>query len=527
MLKRTYGLVFGSIVALGLGACGDDADGDSSTSDTDPSTSSTSGTDTNATPGTTTMEASSSTTADTEGDTEGDTDPTTTGDGGVAQIRVIHGAPGAPAVDVYVAGTSDAAVSNLPYGDASPYLEVPAGDYAFDIRAAGADPSEDPAFTTDTLTLEDGAVVSALAAGLLGSESADDQFRVIPLVEGFEDPGAGQAAVRVVHAGSDAPTVDIDVGNDGTAELEGVDRFAESGAAGVALPADTELQIGIAVGGETVTAFTTPALPEGGELFVIATGLLGDLPRADSGFSLLAVAPDGAIGLVRQNPRVYAYHASPDAPNVDICAGEAALLADVPYGAMAPIQVPPGEYTLDIYAAGSDCMGEPAASPMTPALAAGEQYLAVATGELAPEAGDPSFQLSAFAEAFPLDSSEDDAVFRIIHSASAPTVAVGLVDEGGEMQGADLLTTSLSWPDINTRDLVVPGGDYAVGVAAAGPMPPLTPLAVFDVPAAAGFRGFVMATGALAPENDESPFELIAIVTGPGPWVALPIPVQR
>ena len=42
-------------------------------------------------------------------------------------------------------------------------------------------------------------------------------FRVIPLVEDWMDPGAGNAAVRILHASADAPTVAIDVGNDGIA----------------------------------------------------------------------------------------------------------------------------------------------------------------------------------------------------------------------------------------------------------------------------------------------------------------------
>ena len=48
-------------------------------------------------------------------------------------------------------------------------------------------------------------------------------------------------------------------------------------------PAGEALQIGIRVDGVTVTAFTTPELPEGAEITVIATGLLGKLPRERDG----------------------------------------------------------------------------------------------------------------------------------------------------------------------------------------------------------------------------------------------------
>ncbi len=516
---KTTALSMVSLLALAGCPSDDDADGTGSGTDTDPTTDSDT-TPTDTMPTDTTPTDTMPTDTDPSGvDSSSGTDDTSSG--AEAMIRVIHGSPGSPAVDVYVAGTDTAVISGLAYGEASEYLPVEAGDYAFDVRAAGASADEDPAFTTDTLTLEADAKVSALAAGLLGGGD-DDGFRVIPLVEGFEDPGAGNAAVRVVHAGSDAPAVDIDVGDDGTSELEGVGRFAESGAAGVALPSDTALQIGIIAGGEKVTAFTTPELPEGGELFVIATGLLSDLPRVDSGFALLAVGPDGAIGLVKQNPRVYAVHGSPDAPNVDICAGEALLLGDVPYGAMGGIQVPPGEYTLDIYGAGDGCDGTPVGSPMTPALAAGEQYLALATGELMPEGEDPAFSLEYYVEAFDTATDPAQAAVKIIHGASAPAVNIGTLTAADDdvIEAENALVTGLAWPDETTDEIVLDEGNYFVGVGAASDnQPRFDVLASFTVPAAAGLRAWVLASGALAPDSDtEDPFALYAIVTGAGPW---------
>ena len=153
--------------------------------------------------------------------------------GAGAELRVIHASPDAPAVDVYAEGVSGALITNLAYGETSDYLDLDPGTYNIQLRAAGARPTSPPAFETGNLDIPEGVKISALAAGLLGSTNADDRFRVIPLVEDFTAPGAGSAAVRIVHAGSDAPTVALDVGNDGSPEVTNFARFDETGAAGV------------------------------------------------------------------------------------------------------------------------------------------------------------------------------------------------------------------------------------------------------------------------------------------------------
>jgi hypothetical protein len=424
-------------------------------------------------------------------------------------------------VDVYLEGVDEPVITDLAYGEASEYLDVDEGDYNFQIRASGSPSTEAPSFETGALTLPMDAKVTALAAGLLGSTEDDDKFRVLPLFEGFDLPSDGEAVVRIVHAGADAPTVDLDVDNDGSLDVEDFERFKDTGEAGVLLPSGTEIQIGVVADGSTVTAFTTPELPDGAELFVVATGKLADLPRQDSGFSLLAVGPDGAIGLIRQNPTVFAFHAGADAPAVDICVADTPLLEAVPFGAVGGVQVPPGAYTLDFHAAPSDgCQGDPAVSRDTPALQAGERYLAIATGELAPEGGDPAFLLAAFADAFSLDSAPQ-GVFQVIHAAAAPAVDVGVVD-GGEIAEGAILAADLAWPGASD-EVAVDAATYEIGVAAAGNTPPLSPIATFDVPVGEAARAFVVAAGDLTTEGDEEGFRLFAIDTVAFPWTATEI----
>lgn len=433
---------------------------------------------------------------------------------GNALVRVIHGAPDAPPVDIYVEGSDEPVVTDLAYTETSDWLEVPAGAYNFQVRVAGSSSLDIPVYETGDLTLPEGTAVSALAAGLLDT-MGNNGFRVIPLVEGWGAETPGQARVRVVHAGSDAPAVDIDVGADGEIEIEAVTRFSETGAGGVSLPAEAALRIGVAVDGDLVTTFTTPELPEAGEVIVIATGLLGKLAREEDGFGLLAVGPQGTIGFIKQDPEIIALHASPDAPEVDLCAGDTLLASHLTFGGMQRAQLSPGDYEVALYPSPSNCGGTAAVVDSTGELEAGQRYLMLATGELSPVAGEPPAQIVAFQEHFTLDM-ENDAMLRLVHGASAPEVDVGVVT-GGMIEEGNVLAVGLKWPNV-TDEIPLQPLTYQVGVAAAGQATPLLPIADFHVPAEAGVRGWVVAAGDLTPETNEESFRLMVVDSSTTPW---------
>jgi hypothetical protein len=448
-------------------------------------------------------------------------EPPTPPAGTTVNVRVVHASPDAPEVDVYAAGVAEPLVRGLAYGDASAYLEVPAGSYDIELRAAPSTAADPVAYATGPIALAGGRV-TAIAAGLLSSSESASRFRVLALAEGFGPAGTGSAVARIVHASPDAPTVGVDLHDDdaGAPEVSALDRFGATDAAGVVLTAGEKLQLGVTTAGARLTAFTTPALPEGAELFVIATGLAGRLARERDGFALLAVGPDGSLGFIRQNPIAYALHASPNAPAVDFYAAER-LLGTLSFAELGgPLQVPPGDYALDFRAQGSAPTSPPAATASTGALEAGERYLTIATGLLG--AQQNGFQLLSLAEAFALEA-EPGARVRVVHaSPDAPAVDVGILNV--EKTVAPVLAGNVSFKASTAGEGIAAGsGTLPLGVAPAGK--PASVVAAFHVPFAGEERAFAIAAGALAPQNGAS-FRLLVVDTAPAPWTVAAVHPQ-
>jgi hypothetical protein len=408
-------------------------------------------------------------------------------------LRAVHASPDAPPVDVYVSGSG--------------------GSYTVELRGAGAGSSTAPVFTVD-VTIPANQTVTAVAAGLFGSSSDDDKFRILPYVENFGTPGANEAIVRIVHASPDAGTVDLDVGDNGSVDFPNLARFGETGDVGLGLPSGAALQIAIWAAGSRVTAFTTPQLPEGAELFVIATGLLSKKANEPDGFTLLAVAPTGSVGFIKQNPVVFALHASPDAPGVDIYAGATKLVTDLVFGELSQaIQVPPAAYDLDFKATGQSAT---AATLTTPPLAAGERYLAIASGFLA---DNPDFRLLAFGDSF--GTAGANALVRVIHaSPDAPAVDVGTVDNNVVTPVGDFTGLAFEGESANPAGTALPAATLPIGIAGAGDT---TPVATFTVPTVAGLKAFAIAAGAFTPEGQQEGFRLLIVNATDSQWTVAEI----
>ena len=114
-------------------------------------------------------------------------------------VTVIHGVPGVT-VDVYV--NDDLTLEAFEPETVTDPLELPAGDYTVDIRAAGADPSEDPIITGST-TLPAGA-----NATLIAHLTADGTPTLGVFVNDTAPTAAGEGRLVVRHTAA-APAVDV------------------------------------------------------------------------------------------------------------------------------------------------------------------------------------------------------------------------------------------------------------------------------------------------------------------------------
>lgn len=185
-----------------------------------------------------------------------------------ARVRVIHSSPDAPAVDVYANGAK--VLSDVPYLASSGYLAVPAGAYTFEVFVAGADPSTDAAVLTIPADLKAGVDYTVVALNEVASIEA------AVFVDDNTTPAAGQAHINVIHAGADAPAVDIAVA--GGPVL--VSNLALGEGAGP-LPVDAgTYDLEIRVAGTTDVALALPGVVlEGGSIYTfVATGFLTGEP---------------------------------------------------------------------------------------------------------------------------------------------------------------------------------------------------------------------------------------------------------
>jgi hypothetical protein len=90
---------------------------------------------------------------------------------GNVKVRAIHGAPSAPAVDIYVTApgadltAETPALGGVEFGDVADYIEAPAGDYQVRVTLAG---TKTVVIDSGSLTLASGQVRTAIAVDAAG-----------------------------------------------------------------------------------------------------------------------------------------------------------------------------------------------------------------------------------------------------------------------------------------------------------------------------------------------------------------------
>ncbi|HLO66721.1 MAG TPA: DUF4397 domain-containing protein [Holophaga sp.] len=292
-------------------------------------------------------------------------------DAGKVKVRVVHAAPAAPEVDVYVtapgadlAGATPA-VAGAAFKAFSGALQVPAATYQIRIAAAG----------TQTVVYDSGPLPLAAGSDLvLAAVQQDLGPSPVTLLALSRDPAHpvteipdNRALVRAVHASPDAPAVDVVV--NGQTALTGVTYPQASAYLPVPQGAAT-VQLNLA--GTSTAVINAPATlvaPNAFSIFAV---------NQVAGLQLLAVADD-LTPPPAGKAKLRALHLSPDAPAVDVWVNGAKVLSNVAFkGASAYLQVPAGATSVQIAVAGTTNI----VLQSSPDLAAGGIYTAAAIGTL-------------------------------------------------------------------------------------------------------------------------------------------------
>jgi hypothetical protein len=160
-----------------------------------------------------------------------------------AMVRVLHASPDAPNVDVQLDDESVAALTDVPFGTISDYLDVPAGEHNVKVFATGT--TSDPVIDADV----------TVAAGSMYTIAATDAVATISaqVLEDTPDATCDGASVRVVHFSADAPAVDIAPAGASPDEALIEDLAYPNATDYLELPADT-YDLEVRVAGETTVA---------------------------------------------------------------------------------------------------------------------------------------------------------------------------------------------------------------------------------------------------------------------------------
>lgn len=222
------------------------------------------------------------------------------------------------------------------------------------------------------------------------NDTSDDSDEMDDESDGEMDATAN---VRVAHLAPDAPNVDVYVGGDPVLEdvpYRGVSDYLE-------LAPDTyEVMITAAGDADTVVFDEELEIAEGS--YTVAA--LGELSEENRPFEVTVLEDD--VSDPGDGARIRLVHASPDAPAVDVTAGdgETVLFEDAAFGEAATTEVPGGEYTLEVRPATENNDGDVVAA-FDVAPESGTVYSAFAVGYLEPGSApaDAPFDLEVVADA--------------------------------------------------------------------------------------------------------------------------------
>lgn len=308
--------------------------------------------------------------------------PIKSGSADSTRLRVVHAAPDAPAVDVYLTAPGADLAASTPLGSVSFKQDLgptQASPGAWRVRITAAGNRGAVVFDSGTLQLVAGADLLIAALENTGTGPSPVQLLIHDGDNATVVYSAGTTAdLRVVHASPDAPAVDIVVNNNFTTPL--VQDLAFPSATGFVSVAPAAYNVKVAAANTTTAVINADlTLQPAVRYTVLAVNRLASIEP-------LVVTDDARRIVTAAKLRVI--HGSPTAANVDIyvtapgtsIAALSPTLANVAFKANTGfLQLPPGNYAVTVTPAGSKTA---AIGPVNISLEGGGIYTAVARDAL-------------------------------------------------------------------------------------------------------------------------------------------------
>lgn len=160
---------------------------------------------------------------------------------------------------------------------------------------------------------------------------------------------------------------------------------------------------------------------------------------------------------------VRVHHTSADSPNVNVLAGETALLENVPYHTSSGVlEVDAGDYDITVQGILPDDSTVDAIGPASLTFAADTRYEVFALGQLGDESLEPLVLSNPVS-----DVAAGESRIQVVHAAyGAPTVDVYLTAPDAELSSASATLTLAYGEDSGQVD--VENGDYRIRLTGAG-----------------------------------------------------------
>ncbi len=339
---------------------------------------------------------------------------------GTVRLLIVHGATDAPRVDIVARGVGTLATAS--YGQGA-FVNVPVGNYTLDIRVAGTQ-TVVASFGAPLQALNlGGQTLTVLASGFLGSSPSRTPFGLlaVPATPGTTPlmlPSAPMptavpppTTLQIIHNAADpaASPVSVWVGvptsstppqtsftqavpsvpfRAATATLTGLGTAVPSFGNAIGVPLTVNVT-GTSNSGPTPAVASVPNVRlAAGTNIVIANGLVGTNFAANpnsvsTGFGLFAFN-DPQPSVPTNSVRLLVFHGATDAPRVDIVARGVGTLVTASYAQGAFVDVPVGNYTLDIQVAGTRTVVASFSAPLQSLNLGGQRLTVLASGFLNP-----------------------------------------------------------------------------------------------------------------------------------------------